>query len=218
MDITDYLLTVPAHELATTEQYLRMLDGFPTKCPPGERFSYCNGGFVVLALIAERASGLGYHDLVRTMVCEPARMDNTEFLRSDELPGDVALGYVPMAGTWRTNTFHLPVRGAGDGGVYSTVADLHRLWTAMFAGSIVSTDTLLKLVRPRSDSPDDGRRYGLGFWLKPTGAAVMLEGWDAGVSCFTTHDPDRQLTYTVVSNTSDGAQPVNDLLDEMLAG
>ena len=88
----------------------------------------------------------------------------------------------------------------------------------MFAGSIVSTDTLLKLVRPRSDSPDDGRRYGLGFWLKPTGAAVMLEGWDAGVSCFTTHDPDRQLTYTVVANTSDGAQPVNDLLDEMLAG
>ena len=92
MDITDYLLTVPAHELATTEQYLRMLDGFPTKCPPGERFSYCNGGFVVLALIAERASGLGYHDLVRTMVCEPARMDNTEFLRSDELPGESPWG------------------------------------------------------------------------------------------------------------------------------
>ena len=47
---------------------------------------------------------------------------------------------------------------------------------------------------------------------------MTLVGCDAGVSCFTTHDPDRDLTYTVVSNTSDGAEPVNDLLDELLAG
>ena len=25
---------------------------------PGERFAYCNGGYVVLALIAERATGV----------------------------------------------------------------------------------------------------------------------------------------------------------------
>jgi CubicO group peptidase (beta-lactamase class C family) len=218
MDITDYLLTEPAHELATTEDYLRVLDGYPTKFPPGERFSYCNGGFVVLALIAERASGVDYHDLVRTRVCEPAGMADTDFLRSDELPGGAALGYVPVDGTWRSNVFHLPVRGTGDGGVYSTVADLHRLWTALFAGRIVGTDMVARLVEPRSDVPQERRRYGLGFWLKPNGPAVMLVGWDAGVSCFTTHDPVRRLTYTVVSNTSDGAEPINDRLDELLAG
>ena len=56
-EITDYVLAVPVHELATTEQYLAVLDGHPTKFPAGERFSYCNGGYVVLALIAERVSG-----------------------------------------------------------------------------------------------------------------------------------------------------------------
>ncbi len=217
VDITDYLLTVPAQELATPEHYLRVLDGFPTAFPPGARFSYCNGGFVVLAVLAERASGVDYHDLVRTRVCQPAGIHDTGFLRSDELPGGVALGYVPLDGTWRTNVFHLPVRGVGDGGIYSTVADMHRLWQAMFAGRIVGTDMVSELIRPRSDSPD-GRRYGLGFWLKPSGTAVQLEGWDAGVSCFTTCDLTRQLTYTVVSNTSDGAEPVNNLLDELLGG
>jgi CubicO group peptidase (beta-lactamase class C family) len=215
-DISDYAMTVPVHELATTEQFLAVLDGFPTKFPPGDRFSYCNGGFVVLALIAERASGVGYHDLVRRRVCEPAGMDDTDFLRSDELPGGVALGYVPMEGTWRTNVFHLPVRGNGDGGIYSTVADLHRLWTAMFAGRIVAPDVVAELVEPRSDAPAHRRRYGLGFWLKPSGSAVMLEGFDAGVSCMTTHDPARQLTYTVISNTSAGTDPVNARLDELL--
>ena len=61
---------------------------------PGERFAYCNGGYVVLALIAERASGTAFHDLVEHRVCAPAGMVDTAFLRSDELPGGVALGYL----------------------------------------------------------------------------------------------------------------------------
>jgi hypothetical protein len=44
----------------------------------------------------------------------------------------------------------------------------------------------------------------------------MLEGFDAGVSCMTTHDPARRLTYTVISNTSAGTDPVNARLDELL--
>ena len=75
LDLDDYLMPVPVHELATTEQYLAVLDGHETKFPPDERFAYCNGGYVVLALIAERASGMPFHELVRRRVCEPAGMD-----------------------------------------------------------------------------------------------------------------------------------------------
>jgi len=53
-DVTGYLLTVPPQDLATTERYLAVLGGHPAKFGPGERFSYCNSGYVVLALIAQR--------------------------------------------------------------------------------------------------------------------------------------------------------------------
>src|SRR6266536_1598000 len=79
--------------------YLAVLGGHPTVFPPGQRFAYCNGGFVVLALIAERTSGVPFHELVRMRVCEPAGMGATEFLRSDELPGRAALGYLTNDGT-----------------------------------------------------------------------------------------------------------------------
>jgi CubicO group peptidase (beta-lactamase class C family) len=216
-DISDYVMTVPVHELATTEQFLVELDGHPTKFRPDERFAYCNGGFVVLALIAERASGVSYHDLVRQRVCAPAGMHETDFLRSDELPGGVALGYIQVDGTWRTNVFHLPVRGTGDGGIYSTLADIHALWAALFAGRIISSDLVAEMVRPHSEPPERERRYGLGFWLHPSGPAVMLEGYDAGVSFRTTHDPTREITHTVVSNTSEGAWPLVARLNELLA-
>ena len=48
LDFADYLMPVPVHELATTEQYLAVLDGHPPKFAAGERFAYCNSGYVVL--------------------------------------------------------------------------------------------------------------------------------------------------------------------------
>jgi CubicO group peptidase (beta-lactamase class C family) len=124
--ITDYVLATPVHELDTTERFLRVLDGYPSTFAPGERFSYCNGGYVVLALIAKRCSGTPFHELVEHRVCGPAGMGDTRFLRSDELPGRAALGYLTEDGG-RTNVFHLPVRGTGDGGIYSTAGDISAL-------------------------------------------------------------------------------------------
>ena len=68
--ITDYVLTVPAQDLASTEQYLAVLGGHPAKFRAGERFCYCNSGYVVLALIAERVSGVPFHQLVQDRVCQ----------------------------------------------------------------------------------------------------------------------------------------------------
>jgi CubicO group peptidase (beta-lactamase class C family) len=207
-ELADYVMPVPVHELASTEDYLAVLDGHPSKFAPGERFAYCNGGYVVLALIAERASGVPFHELVERRVCRPAGMTDTEFLRSDELPGGTALGYLEVDGEWRTNVFHLPVRGSGDGGIYSTAADISSLWRAFFAGRIVSTEWVAEMVHPRSEAPAHSKRYGLGFWLHASSDAVILEGCDAGVSFRSVHDPGAKLTLTVISNTADGAWPI----------
>jgi CubicO group peptidase (beta-lactamase class C family) len=214
IDVDDYLLTVPAQQLVTTEDYLAVLDGHPTKFRAGEAFSYCNGGYVVLALLTERAAGAPFHELVAERVCAPAGMDRTAFLRSDELPGDVAVGYVTIGGAVRSNVFHLPVRGNGDGGIHTTLDDVGALWRALFAGRIVPLEVVAEMTRPRSATGHGGKRYGLGFWLHATSDAVLLEGMDAGVSFRSVHDPARGLTHTVISNTTDGAWPIARLLAE----
>lgn len=217
LDINDYLLPVPMQQLAEPEQYLAVLDGFPAKFAPGERFSYCNSAYVVLALIAERAAGVPYHDLVRARVCEPAGMRDTEFLRSDELPDRTATGYMPAGdGRWRSNVFHLPVRGVGDGGAYSTVADMSTFWRALFGGKIVPARWVAEMVRAHNDVPDQRLRSGLGFFLHESRERVMLIGQDAEVSFVSVHDSVPGLTYTVVSNTSDGAWPLHRRLREHL--
>jgi hypothetical protein len=123
-----------------------------------------------------------------------------------------AIGYLD-ADRPRTNGFHLPVRGSGDGGVYSTAFDVHALWNAFFSDRIVSRAWVAQMVGARSNVPSQARRYGLGFWLHESGEGVMLEGSDAGVSFWTVHDPVRRVTHTVLSNTSNGAWPITRYLE-----
>lgn len=200
---------MPVHLMVDAESYVQVLDGHRQVFEPGTRFAYNNAGYVVLALVAERATGRGYHDLVDEFVVAPAGLTHTAFLRNDELPGDAAIGYLTDDGL-RTNLLHLPVRGVGDGGLATTADDVHRLWDALDAGVIVAPETFTEMTRPHSDDTgtESGHRYGLGFWLPPADSTVEMEGCDAGASFRSTRRLADGLTITVLSNTSGGTWPV----------
>ena len=215
-DIDEYEMPGSARQFANTSDYLAVLEGHPTTFEAGARFEYCNGGYVVLALIAEAVSARSFHDLAAERVFAPAGMTATGFPRSDELPGSAAFGYLPTESGLRTNQLHLPVRGSGDGGAYSTVGDFAAFWPALFEGRIVPRPLVDEMVRPHNDAPAQSLRYGLGFWIRLDRDTPMLEGYDAGVSFRSAYDPPSGFTYTVMSNTSAGAWPLVELLDDLL--
>ncbi|MBX9470392.1 serine hydrolase domain-containing protein [Microcella sp.] len=203
-EVDDYVLSVPVHTLDQTEAFLPVLDGFEQAFTPGEGFAYCNGGYMVLALVAERASGTPFHDLVQTRVFDKAGMSRSGYLRSDDLPADAALGYLDDEGN-RTNVLHLPVRGNGDGGAYATAGDLTIFWRALLDGRIVSHQTVAEMTRPRAEVPDEDKRSGMGLFLLLDRDALVIEGYDAGASFRSTHDPETQRTVSILGNSSEGA-------------
>ena len=213
-DTTDHVLTVPVHTLTTTEDYLAVLGGRPQVFEPGERCVYNNSAFVVLALVAGRVAGRPFEELVLERVCGPAGMGASAFLRSDELPSGAAVGYL-----WddrpRTNVLHLPVVGTGDGGLYTTTADVAAFWRALESGVLLPHEVVDDMVTARSvESPT--YRYGLGFGLGGEDGVVSLVGSDAGVSFRSVHDRRSDVTWTVIANTSEGAWPLARALAEHL--
>ena len=126
-------------------------------------------------------------------------MGDTEFLRSDELPGRrrarLPRDRRPAGRTCSTCRCAATVTA----GIYSTAADIRSFWEALFAGRIVPPERVAEMVRPRSDVPEDARRYGLGFWLHASSDVVMLEGYDAGVSFRSMHDPASGPPATVIA-------------------
>ncbi|MET0813190.1 MAG: serine hydrolase domain-containing protein [Microbacterium sp.] len=205
-EVDDYVMTLPVHTLTDIEAFVPMLDGFPQKSPPGETFQYNNGGFMLLALVAQRASGIPFHDLVQTRVFDRAGLSHTAYLRTDELPGDTAIGYLyEDPASLRTNVLHLPLRGSGDGGAFTTASDISTFWRAFAGGRIVDAATRDLMTAPRNVAEDEDLRYGLGFYLDEDGPGIILMGYDAGVSAWTRYDPESGLGVTILSNSSEGA-------------
>ena len=124
LDLDDYLMPVPVHELVTTEDFLAVLDGHPPKFAPGDRFAYCNGGYVVLALIAERAIGTPFHDLVQSRSAS-ARGCPTPRSCARTSSRPVRLAATSRATTRRERTSSIcPSEDRVTAGIYSTAADI----------------------------------------------------------------------------------------------
>lgn len=188
-------LPIPVQELDSAEAYVPLVDGFETAFPAGERFAYCNGGFVVLGILAERASGIPYGELITRRVFEPAGMVSADLARSDAPEPYTATGYRDD-GT--TNIFHLPVVGVGDGGAHAASADLDAFWRALFDGRLLPDHLVAAMVEEVTADADDGRGYGRGVWID--GDLVSMAGGDHGVSALSSYDPVTRIAVTALAN------------------
>jgi CubicO group peptidase (beta-lactamase class C family) len=213
-DVDAYVMPIPVHRLAAPLDYLAVVAGCPQRAQPGTEFRYNTGAYVMLSIAVELVTGRSFYDLVDERVLRPAGMEETAFVRSDPLPADTALGYLADG---RSNVLHLPVRGAGDGGAYSTVGDLGRLWDALLAGRVVSATLVERILQPGAGPQPQKRGYGLGFWLAAAGDIVILQGMDAGVSAQTAVSRRTGRSFAVIANTSDGTWPLARRLEAWLA-
>ena len=210
-EIDEYApLPVPVQQLDCAEAYLAVLDGFETAFPAGEKWVYCNGGYVVLGIIAERVAGVPYGQLVQERVFDRAGMTASDLARSDRLEPLTAVGYRPD-GT--SNVFHIPVIGVGDGGAHTTVRDMHAFWTSLYAGILLPiplAQLMTSAITPDIDAYDDDDEEdeddeptGYGFGVFTKAGTVAAIGGDHGITAFSRHDPASGLTVTLLSNEQD---------------
>ena len=57
----------------------------------------------------------------------------------------------------------------------------------------------------------------MGFWIRQDRDVPYLEGYDAGASFRSVHDPATGVTHTVIANTAEGAWPITEVVAASLA-
>ena len=139
----EYVAT-PKDRIRNLADYLPLFASKPLLFKPGAGRQYSNGGYVVLGLIIEKASGQSYFDYVAEHIYRPAGMESTGHAESDIPEANVASGYTRR---WdegnhekepRRNNIHTrPARGSSAGGGYATALDLVRFVTALKEGKLV---------------------------------------------------------------------------------
>jgi CubicO group peptidase (beta-lactamase class C family) len=212
-DFDHFFVSRPWYELKGPRDYLAVFPDEPMKFPPGARFSYSNGGYILLGVVIEEVTGLPYRQYVEQAIFQVAGMQRSGFFAFNQLPEQTALGYIEEAGGWRTNIYNLPIVGASDGGAYTTADDLAILWKAFWNNEILPPDLVEIFAAPYVKAETEGKDtyYGHGLWMDmPPGGQpeVYIIGGDAGVSFRSSVQRDSGLQVSVLSNTTDGAWPV----------
>lgn len=216
----------PVYTLRSPADYLPMFPNSEMNFKPGERFRYCNGGYILLALIIEQQSGLAYQQYIEQQVFARAGMTDSGFFEMDCLPERTASGYVydPHRDVWRTNIFSVPITGNGDGGAFVTAPDMVRFWDALREYRLLSPEMTRAVLTPQIDTdPDDkSRHYGLGVWIITDDAGIPLRysaiGGDTGVNFISSVLPQHQVHVTIIGNTDGPSWAVHKKIVDAFTG
>jgi CubicO group peptidase (beta-lactamase class C family) len=170
--------------------------------PPGSAWRYSNSGYALLALVVERASDRRFAEFLREVIFGPLGMQGS-LAREDDGPGvpERAYGYSQFDGHWRRTDQGPTTAVLGDGGIYSSVADLSR-WDAAWEDSRLLNETSRRMATsPWSSSEDPGVAYGFGWRI--SGERLWHSGESLGFRNVLVRFPARRLTVALLSNRDD---------------
>lgn len=211
-DFDDFFVSRPWYEMKKLRDYLSVFPDEPMKFSPGERFSYSNGGYILLGIVIEEVTGIPYQDYVEQEIFKAIGMNRSGFFAFNQLPEQTALGYIEKADGWQTNIYNLPIVGASDGGAYTTLDDLATMRKAFWGNEILPKELVKVYAAPHiAESEGESAYYGHGLWISTRSSEqpeFYIEGGDAGVSFRSSVKRATHLNVTVMSNTTEGAWPI----------
>ena len=208
-DFDDFFVSIPWYRLETPSDYWPLFEGQAAKFEPGKRFSYSNGGYVFLGLLIEKITGQLFREFMLEQVFQVAHMPQTGFYALNNLPANTALGYLEDHHT--TNIYNLPIRGGGDGGLFTTAADLRSFWQYLFSNRILSPE-LTAVFLQTHERFDDQTGYGCGLYKRLDDSLFAIVGGDAGVGFDSRYFVHQKIIASILSNTTNGEEDLREVV------
>ncbi len=172
--------------------------------PPGSMYRYSNSGYALLALVAERASGMSFPDYVRTRIFQPLGMHNTlAYVAGGPDVPHRAWGYSEACDGWTRTDQNAYSAVLGDGGIYSNIADMAR-WDAALYDDRLLSDASRALAfghQVQVSITPEATYYGFGW--RAAGDRLWHSGESIGFRNAIVRWPKQHLTVVVLSNRND---------------
>jgi CubicO group peptidase (beta-lactamase class C family) len=184
---------------------LRLLEAQErTYFPPGTCYRYSNGGYALLALTIEAASGTSFASFLRARIFEPLGMRGTvAFEDGISTVRHRAFGYAPAdkgvrGVSWVRADQNLTSAVLGDGGIYSSIEDLARWDAALYDGRLLDPKTLRLAFAPATATEDPKVSYGFGWRI--SGDSLWHSGESTGFRNVIVRLPKSRLSVLVLTN------------------
>lgn len=177
---------------------------------PGSQYEYSDTDNIVVGLMAEAATGLGYETLLQQLVYDRLGLVDTSLPSGFRLPRPFIHGY-DVARDRRPENISQVLSASGawaSGGIVSTLADLNRFIRGYVGGALFNAPTRVQQLDfvpgGKSGPAGPGRNSaGLGIFRYETrcGTVFGATGNMPGYTAFTASSPDGERSASVAINT-----------------
>lgn len=126
---------------------------------PGSQHKYCNSGFILLAKIIEKVSGISYETYLKERIFQPAQMQKTTLYKEITQKGkEVAIGYTKdgVLDDFEITTY-------GDTGLLTTTTDLYRYAYSLSHSAVLPIAQQVSMYTPVTLTNGKTANYGYGW-------------------------------------------------------
>lgn len=205
-------------KVAGNPEILRYLHRYapPKMFEPGTKYEYSNTGYVMLASIAEKASGKNFIELCRQWIFRPLNMIQTDIRRLEEkaATNNFAIGHILVAernqfvraDSFPSSDYTIWLGNRkGPGRISSTANELLKWDQALYQSKFVKQLTLSEAFQPMKLTNDSISPYGFGWMLQSdpvAGKIVMHTGDNPGYATQIIRYIDARKTIILLSNNA----------------
>jgi CubicO group peptidase (beta-lactamase class C family)/D-alanyl-D-alanine dipeptidase len=189
---------------------------------PGTRTKYSNAAIAAVGYVLERTQGQPFAKYLKRAVLDPLGLDRSSFEPTPELTKNLAKAYMWTVDgrVFEAPTFELGISPAGS--MYTTVTDMGRFMSALFAGGrgakgqMLKPSTLAEMWTPHFAPPGQKTGYGIGFGVREmegrrtVGHGGAIYGFATTLKAM----PDDKLGVVVVT-TKDSANAVTNRVADL---
>jgi len=189
-----------------------------TDVVPGAQFHYSNSAYVLLALIVENVSGKTFPVFLREKIFDPLGMTNSiAYVAGRSCVPNRAYGYINGTSGWELSDQSATSAVLGDGGIYSSVADLVKWDLALYTEKLINRTMLADAFTAHSSQSDfEGSGYGYGWYVGNFRGTERI--WHYGSTCgFSTRIerfPGRRLSVIVLTNRYESE--ISPIIEELM--
>ncbi|HKJ92386.1 MAG TPA: serine hydrolase domain-containing protein [Longimicrobiales bacterium] len=155
---------IPVADVFSDSAAIALLARQPLNFRPGERYSYSNGAYLLLADVVARVSGESFREFTQRNIFGPLGMTHSHFHdRAGHIVKRRAMSYEPADDTGFVQSYMSNFDKVGAGGLYTTVGDLLTWQRAFFAGRVGGPGFLRTMLTRGVLNDGDTLRYALAL-------------------------------------------------------
>ena len=172
---------------------------------PGERYEYSNTGYVLLASIVERVSGVSFKEYVQQNIFDRIGMSSSVIpigKKEFEEMANRVYGYDMTENGGHVDNDYNHYNAYGDGGIYSNLIDLFKWNEALYTEKLVKQETLKEAFKPYVLNNGFVGDYGFGWSLREIDSNKIIahSGWWVGFRTYIFRDITNKHCVIILTN------------------